>query len=99
MSRWRYPVDVSRVPFIPPAIPRLRSSPPAGDGWTHELKLDGYCVRLHKAGQAVTIYSENGADFTRRFPTIATAVLALPVSSCIIDGELIAAGAAGEPDF
>jgi ATP-dependent DNA ligase len=26
-------------------------------------------------------------------------VLALPVSSCIIDGELVAPGVSGEPDF
>jgi bifunctional non-homologous end joining protein LigD len=87
-------VDVSRIPFIAPA-----ASPPAGEGWSHELKLDGYRVQLHKAGRAVTIYSRNGADFTRRFPAIAAAVLALPVSSCIIDGELVAHGASGEPDF
>jgi hypothetical protein len=39
------------------------------------------------------------ADFTRRFQAIAAAALALPVSSCIIDGELVAPGASGEPDF
>jgi bifunctional non-homologous end joining protein LigD len=60
-------VDVSRVAFIAPAIPGLKSSPPAGEARSHELKLDGYRVRLHKAGRAVTIYSKNGADFTRRF--------------------------------
>jgi bifunctional non-homologous end joining protein LigD len=92
-------VDVSRVAFIPPALPKLRSSPPSGDQWLHEVKLDGFRVQLHKAERAVTIYSRNGADFTRRFPAIATAVLALPVSSCIIDGELVAPGASGEPDF
>jgi bifunctional non-homologous end joining protein LigD len=54
---------------------------------------------LHKAGQASTIYGKNGGDLTHRFPTIAAAALALPMRSCIIDGELIAAGAHGEPDF
>jgi ATP-dependent DNA ligase len=51
------------------------------------------------AGDDTTIYSKNGADVTRRLPTIATAVLALPVRSCIIDGELIAAGVHSQPDF
>jgi ATP-dependent DNA ligase len=45
---------------------RLRASP-AGEAWSYELKLDGFRVRLHKAGRAVTIYSKNGAEFTRRF--------------------------------
>jgi bifunctional non-homologous end joining protein LigD len=65
----------------------------------HEVKLDGFRVQLHKHSRVATVYSKNGADFTRRFPAIAAAVLALPVSSCIIDGELVAPGASGEPDF
>jgi bifunctional non-homologous end joining protein LigD len=82
-----------------PAIPRLRASPPTGEGWLHEVKLDGFRVQLHKHSRSVTIYSRNGADFTRRFPAIAAAVLALPTRSCVIDGELVAPGASGEPDF
>ena len=56
-------------------------------------------MQLHKHGQAVTIYSRNGGDFTRRFPAIAAAVLGLPTRSCIIDGEVIVPDATGEPDF
>jgi hypothetical protein len=92
-------VCVSRVPFIPPALAKLRPSPPAGEGWQYELKFDGWRAQLHKTGRSAAIYGKNGGDLTRRFPTIATAVLALPVRTCIIDGELIAAGAHGEPDF
>ena len=32
---------------------------------------------------------ENGRDLTYRFPLIASAVAALPVSTCLIDGEAI----------
>ena len=89
-------MEVSRVRFIPPALATLRSSPPTGEHWQYELKFDGYRVQLHKTGGIIaTIYSKNGADFTRRFPTIAAAVRALPVRSCIIDGELMAAGEHG----
>jgi bifunctional non-homologous end joining protein LigD len=88
-------VEVSRVPFIAPALPRLRAAPPTGDNWLYEVKLDGYRIQLHKSGLAVTIYSKNGADFTRRYPAIAAAVLGLPTKSCVIDGELIAAGRHG----
>ena len=85
----RYPVDVSRVPFIAPAQPVLRSSPPS----------DGYRVQLHKAGAGATIFSRNGADFSRRFPNIAAAIVGLPTRSCVIDGEVIAAGRHDQPDF
>jgi bifunctional non-homologous end joining protein LigD len=95
----RYVVEVSRVQFIPPALLRLRPSPPTGEGWQSELKFDGYRVQLHKAGLSSTMYGKNGGDFTRRFPRIAAAVLGLPTRSCVIDGELIAAGRHGQPDF
>jgi bifunctional non-homologous end joining protein LigD len=90
---------VSRVQFIPPALPKLRASPPTGEGWLYELKFDGYRVQLHKAGLSSSIYGRNGGDFTRRFPAVAAAVLGLPTKSCVIDGELIAAGRHGQPDF
>jgi bifunctional non-homologous end joining protein LigD len=86
-----------RVPFIPPALPKLRASPPTGEGWLYELKFDGYRVQLHKAGLSSAIYGRNGGDFSRRFPRIAAAVLGLPTKSCIIDGELIAAGRHASP--
>jgi bifunctional non-homologous end joining protein LigD len=101
----RYFVDVPRVQFNPPAVPKLRASPATGDGWLYELKFDGYRVQLHKEGLSSTIYGRNGGDFTCRFPAVAAAVLGLPTKSCIIDGELIidaeliAAGHHGEPDF
>ena len=44
---------------------------PAGDGWLHEVKFDGYRVQVHKVGSRVVIYSRNGHDFTERFPSIA----------------------------
>jgi bifunctional non-homologous end joining protein LigD len=65
----------------------------------YELKFDGYRVQLHKAGLSSAIYGKNGGDFSRRFPAVAAAVLGLPTKSCIIDGELIAAGRHGQPDF
>ena len=37
--------------------------------------------------------------FSRRFAAVAAAVLGLPTKSCVIDGELIAAGRHGQPDF
>jgi ATP-dependent DNA ligase len=47
---------MSRVQFIPPALAKLRPSPPTGDGWLFELKFDGWRVQLHKAGVSSTIY-------------------------------------------
>jgi bifunctional non-homologous end joining protein LigD len=92
-------VDVSRVQFIPPALATLKSAPPAGAQWQYEVKFDGFRVQIHKQGLAVALFGKNGGNLTTRFPTIAAAVITLPVRSCIIDGELIAAGVHGQPDF
>jgi len=40
---------VSRVPFIAPALPRLRAAPPTGENWLYEVKLDGYRIQLQKS--------------------------------------------------
>ena len=45
-----YPVDVSRVRFIPPALPKLKPSPPTGSNWSYEVKLDGFRIQLHNGG-------------------------------------------------
>jgi bifunctional non-homologous end joining protein LigD len=50
-------------------------------------------------GVSSYVYGKNGGDLSRRFQRIAAAVLGLSTKSCIIDGELIAAGRHGEPDF
>src|SRR5262249_28210030 len=76
--------------FFEPAQPKLRASPPVGDGWIHEIKFDGYRIRLHKTLNSVSLYSMCGYDFRRKFQELAEAVAALPVRSCVIDGELTA---------
>ncbi len=43
----------------------------------------------------VRLMTRNGNDFTKRFPQIAAAAAALPVRSCLIDGEAIVCNEAG----
>jgi ATP-dependent DNA ligase len=94
-----YLCRVSRITFLPIASPKLRSAPPAGPDWLHEVKFDGFRIQLHKSGDEVRLFSRNGKDFTNRFPGICEAVLALPVKTAVIDGELVACDAEGKPDF
>ena len=62
------------IPFISPMAPTLAKIPPAGSNWLHEVKFDGWRMQLHVEEGAATLYSKNGADFTKRFralrPTI-----------------------------
>ena len=88
-----------RISFIPIASPKLRSAPPTGPDWLHEVKFDGFRVQLHKCGRDVRVYSRNGKDFTDRYLLIPAAVLRLPVRSAAIDGELVACDGDDKPDF
>ena len=72
---------------------------PAGDGWLHEVKFDGYRVQVHKVGSRLIIYNRNGHDFTERFPSIAQLLHELPVKAAVLDGEVVASDTDGRPNF
>ena len=69
---------------------RLAKAPPAGPGWIHEIKHDGFRIIAHRDGKRVRLLTRNGYDFSARFPLIVAAVAALPARSCVVDGEAIA---------
>jgi bifunctional non-homologous end joining protein LigD len=48
-----------------------------------------------KVGPKVTLFSRQGHDLTKRFPTIAAAVAKLSAKSVTLDGELVQADARG----
>jgi bifunctional non-homologous end joining protein LigD len=75
--------------FIEPCLPSPAPKPPVGAGWIHEIKHDGFRVIAHRNGARVWLLSRNGHDFTGRFAAAAAAVAALPVRSCVLDGEAI----------
>jgi bifunctional non-homologous end joining protein LigD len=74
--------------FIKPQLATLRSKPPSGDQWPHEIKYDGYRVQLHVNEERRTIYTRTGLDWTKRFSVIAGA-FDIPVERAIIDGEIV----------
>jgi bifunctional non-homologous end joining protein LigD len=86
--RRRVRAEQSPVRFDP-CLPRVADKPPAGVGWIHEIKHDGFRILAHRTGRAVRLMTRNGNDLAGRFPQIVEAVLSLPVQSCVIDGEAI----------
>ena len=56
-----------------PELATLESEVPDGAGWLHEVKYDGYRIIGRKAGDAVTLFSRSGLNWTVRFPAIASA--------------------------
>lgn len=83
--------------FIKPQLAELRSKPPSGDRWLHEIKLDGYRLQLHVNKNRRTFYTRSGLDWTKRFAVIAGA-FDIPVERAIIDGEVVVIEN-GRPNF
>jgi hypothetical protein len=78
------------LPTFEPCLPRTADAPPVGPGWIHEIKHDGFRILAHRQGRAVRLLTRNGNDLTDRFPLAASAILALPIKSCVVDAEAIA---------
>ena len=90
---------LKRNPFIIPSAPILKSQPPTGPQWLHEVRFDGWRAQLHKTGDEVAIFTRHGHDYTRRFPAIRDSLLSLPATSAIIDAEIVVCDSDGKPDF
>jgi ATP-dependent DNA ligase I len=76
----------------------IREDPAAHGGQAAiEWKLDGVRVQLHKAGDEVRVFTRTLDDVTARVPEVVEMVLALPVRSAVLDGELIALQPDGRP--
>ncbi len=55
-----------------------------------EFKLDGARIQVHRSGNAVRVFTRQLNDVTEAVPEVVERALALPVSSIILDGEVIA---------
>src|ERR1700733_12146085 len=84
---------------LEPCLPRSVQHPPAGPGLIHEIKHDGFRILAHRRGRSVRLLTRNGNDLGDRFPLAAAAIEALPVRSCVIDGEAIVCDDNGLPVF
>jgi len=72
---------------------------PAGHDWIHEIKYDGYRAAVAAAGSDVRIYTRNGLDWTDKFAPLVAHIAAFDLPPCMIDGEIVAFDANGNPDF
>ena len=55
-----------------------------------EWKLDGVRAQIHRSGDEVRVFTRNLADVTARVPEVVACVVALPLTSAILDAEIIA---------
>ncbi|MHC2364919.1 DNA ligase D [Rhizobium leguminosarum] len=83
--------------FIAPQLCQTLERPPAGAGWIHEIKFDGYRIQMRVLDGEATLKTRKGLDWTAKYPEIAEAASTLP--DAIIDGEICALDESGAPDF
>ena len=85
--------------FREPQKATLVDHVPAGAGWIHEMKYDGYRCLLAVGGGKVRIYTRNGLDWTDKFPEIADAARGLVAGSALLDGEIAQVNESGNTSF
>ncbi|HLX14031.1 MAG TPA: DNA ligase D [Bradyrhizobium sp.] len=83
--------------FVAPELCTPVGRPPSGEGWCHEIKFDGYRVQLRVERGKAKLRTRKGLDWTEKFETIAKEGSRLP--DALIDGEIVALGHNGAPDF
>jgi bifunctional non-homologous end joining protein LigD len=86
------PVAPSRSGFIAPCIPTRAVKPPAGPGWVHEIKHDGYRLQVRRDGETVRLFTRRGYDWSGRYPAIAVTATLLRARSFTLDGEAVVCG-------
>src|SRR5665213_302570 len=82
-----------------PMLATLVKAAPAGDGWLHEIKYDGYRMLARVERGRARIFSRNGKEWTAALQPIAASVAELPLSSGWLDGEVTVADAQGRTSF
>jgi ATP-dependent DNA ligase len=86
------------LPFPPPIEPmlaKLSSQLPEGDDWIFEPKWDGFRALVFKDGADVHIQSRDLRPLQRYFPELLEPLQKQLPERCVLDGEIVIAGAKG----
>ncbi|RWA75272.1 MAG: ATP-dependent DNA ligase [Mesorhizobium sp.] len=95
----RKPAGDVRLSFVRPMEPELVEQPPKGDGWSHEVKFDGYRTQLIKDADGIRLYTKTGIDWTAKYRPLAAEAKVIEAESFVIEGEAIITNEAGLSDF
>ncbi|SNQ45970.1 hypothetical protein FRACA_120033 [Frankia canadensis] len=79
------------------AMPAARA--PSGSAWAYEVKWDGMRLVAFIENGRARLRSRTGRDVTDVFPELAALGPASGSTRVILDGEVVAFGPSGGPDF
>jgi bifunctional non-homologous end joining protein LigD len=85
--------------FIPPMAATLTNRGFRDDDWLFEIKWDGYRIEAVVRDGTARIYTRNGNDGEAYFPKLLTKASWIEAQEAIVDGEVVAIGEDGLPDF
>jgi DNA ligase D-like protein (predicted ligase) len=85
--------------WIKPQLTRLVDEAPAGGGWPHEIKYDGYRMHARIDGRDINLLTRTGLGWSHRYRRTIETLGSLKVKSAYIDGELCALNGDGVPIF
>jgi bifunctional non-homologous end joining protein LigD len=86
-------------PDLQPMLATSASLPSGDSGWAYEMKWDGLRALAHITGEHVRLTSRTNRDITHAYPELAGLAAASGASQAVLDGEIVAFGADGWPDF
>jgi ATP-dependent DNA ligase len=87
-----------QLPVNPPVLPMLAKrvdALPDGAGWIFEPKWDGFRVLVFRDGDELLLQSRDAKPLDRYFPELREPLRAQLPPRCVLDGELVIAGADG----
>ena len=78
----------------------LAAEVPHGEGWTYEVKFDGFRALAYLRGGECELRSRNDKDLTERFAEIAKAIVkAVKTPNAVLDGEICRIDPSGRSSF
>ena len=77
----------------------VRGELPGGDEWAYEIKWDGVRALVFVDGDRVWAHGRSGRDVTAAYPELQAARRAAGPLQAVLDGEIVAFGPGGTPDF
>ena len=80
-------------------LPTRSTSVPNTPDWLHEIKYDGYRLRVERDGDRVRLITRGGYNWADRYPWIVEAALKNRAKRFVIDGEAVVLGVDGVSDF
>jgi len=85
--------------FRKPQLATLVGEAPQGADWLHETKFDGYRCLVSLGRDGARFFTRSGLDWTEKFRDLEPACAAISCRNALIDGEVMAAGAAQASAF